>query len=143
MISCLPVPYLNTKYPTYLFMWLVFFFGSTIIAPLTGIMLNSVEPQRRTTANSIATLAYNLFGYLPAPFLYGVVSDLFDDKVFSNRAAMGVILYWSCFSFIFILGAMTIQFRKDMAFHNISFSALLSFSPAQIKKMAEEEIESR
>ena len=39
-------------------------------------MLNSVAESRRTTANSIATLIYNLCGYLPAPFIYGAVAEI-------------------------------------------------------------------
>ena len=40
---------------------------------LTGILLNMVPPSLRTLANSIANLVYNLLGYLPAPFVYGIV----------------------------------------------------------------------
>ena len=72
---------------------------------MTGIMLNSVKESRRTTANSLATLAYNLFGYLPAPFIYGAVSDLYkgDSESMGYRWAIGVILYWSITSFITLI----------------------------------------
>lgn len=81
VVSCLPVPFCNYKYMVYFLLWCVFFFGATIIAPLVSFMLASVEAERRTTANSIATLAYNLFGYLPAPFVYGLFSDIFPTDV--------------------------------------------------------------
>lgn len=38
----------------------------------TGIMLNLVPQTMRTSANSLANFSYNLFGYVPAPYLYGV-----------------------------------------------------------------------
>lgn len=41
---------------------------------MMGIMLNTVAEERRTTANSIATMIFNLCGYLPAPFIYGAIS---------------------------------------------------------------------
>ena len=42
---------------------------------MTGIMLSTVDQNLKTTANSIANLAYNLGGYLPAPFVYGLIYD--------------------------------------------------------------------
>ena len=76
VISALPVPFLHEKMFIYLFIWMLFFFGASILPTMTGIMLNSVEVERRTTANSLATLSYNLLGYLPAPFIYGLFSDI-------------------------------------------------------------------
>ena len=42
---------------------------------MTGIMLNTVDEELKTMANSLAFLSYNLFGYLPSPFIYGLVYD--------------------------------------------------------------------
>jgi len=112
-ISCLPIPFCSSKYLVYLLLWCVFFFGATIIAPLVGFMLSSVQTERRTTANSIATLSYNLFGYLPAPFIYGLFSDIFpNDHVASHRVAMSVILYWSIFSMVMMMGSMILYLKK-------------------------------
>jgi len=43
---------------------------------LTGILLNTCPASLRTIANSIANLVYNLLGYLPAPYIYGLVYQL-------------------------------------------------------------------
>lgn len=59
---------------------------------MTGIMLNSVDQSRRSTANSLATLGYNLFGFLPAPFIYGTVSTLGSNEAYSSRWALGCIM---------------------------------------------------
>jgi len=75
-VISLPVPFLSSKYAVYVIIWLVFFLGSFILPTLTGIMISSVADYQRTTANSIATLSYNLLGYLPAPFMYGLVSEI-------------------------------------------------------------------
>ena len=112
-ISCLPIPFCHYKYLVYFLLWCVFFFGATIIAPLVGFMLASVEAERRTTANSIATLGYNLFGYLPAPFVYGLFSDIFPhDEVRSHRVALGVILYWSILAMVMMMFAMILYLKK-------------------------------
>lgn len=84
-------------------MWFLFYFGAFMLPTLTGIMLNSVNEERRTTANSVATLWYNLFGYLPAPFVYGFVSTLGTDEIHSSRWAMGCLMYASVITFILLL----------------------------------------
>jgi MFS family permease len=45
--------------------------GGILMPAATGIMLNQVPASMRTASNSIANLSYNLFGYVPAPYLYG------------------------------------------------------------------------
>ena len=113
-ISCLPIPFVMNKYLVYLLLWCVFFFGATIIAPLVGFMLASVQAERRTTANSIATLSYNLFGYLPAPFIYGLFSDIFpNDERSSHRVAIGVILYWSIIAMVMMMFAMILFLKRQ------------------------------
>ena len=105
-INAIPIPFLTNKISVYLLLWLVFFFGASILPTMTGIMLNSVEVERRTTANSIATLAYNLFGYLPSPFVYGLFSDIIQSDVkTSHRVALAVILYWSIPAVVFTVCA--------------------------------------
>ena len=42
---------------------------------LTGIMIASVEEDQRNTANSLAQFCQNLFGYFPAPIVYGIVIE--------------------------------------------------------------------
>lgn len=76
MISALPCPFIDNFYLFFVFIWLLLFFGGFIVPVVTGILLVSVKPNERTVANSIANLAYNLFGYLPAPFIYGFVCEM-------------------------------------------------------------------
>jgi MFS family permease len=49
------------------------FCGGFIMPAATGLMLNQVPSTMRTVSNSIANLSYNLFGYVPAPYLYGYI----------------------------------------------------------------------
>ena len=48
------------------------FCGGFTMPAATGIMLNFIPPNMRTMGNSMANISYNLFGYLPAPLLYGI-----------------------------------------------------------------------
>lgn len=80
------------------------FLGGFILPILTGILLTIVEPSERTIANSIANLSYNLFGYLPAPFVYGLVCSLTGG--IKSRYGMGVLMFATIFSFIFVVIAL-------------------------------------
>jgi MFS family permease len=102
MFTALPIPFLTSKYLTYSLIWLLLFNGAFLVPTLTGIMLNSVEESKKTTANSLATLGYNLFGYLPAPVIYGFVSCRGSDAIFASRQALGCIMYWSIFILMMI-----------------------------------------
>ena len=56
------------------------FCGAFVMPACTGIMLNQVPPKLRTMANSVANFSYNLFGYLPAPIMYGYFYEMGDSK---------------------------------------------------------------
>ena len=115
-LACLvsiPAPFTSNKTLFYSLIWLVFFFGSMIVAPLVGIMLNTVAPKRRTVANSMATLAYNLFGFLPAPFIFGLFSDMYPkNKEYSMRLAIAIILYWSIVCAILTITAYVLILKR-------------------------------
>lgn len=54
-------------------------------------MINSVEDGKKTSANSFAQVAFNLFGFLPAPTFYGLISTLIDDE--DSKVPMGCLVY--------------------------------------------------
>jgi hypothetical protein len=61
--------------------------------------LNSVKPQERTIANSIANLSYNLFGYLPSPFVYGFVCEMTGGE--KSRYGIAVLMFTTILSCFF------------------------------------------
>jgi hypothetical protein len=71
----LPVPFINNFYLFAGLVWLLLFFGGFIVPIMTGLLLSIVKPTEKTVANSIANLSYNILGYLPSPFLYGIVCE--------------------------------------------------------------------
>jgi predicted permease len=75
-ISGLPIPYLNNFHAVVGLLWLLLFFGGSMMPAVTGIMISSVPRNMRAVANSIAQLCSNTFGYFPSPFLYGLVVRL-------------------------------------------------------------------
>lgn len=68
-----PLVFATNYYLVFFLLWGQFFFGGFSLPVLTGILLNTCPESIRTIASSIANLMYNLLGYLPAPYIYGVV----------------------------------------------------------------------
>lgn len=74
--SGIPIVFTDSLTVMTILLWSQFFFGGFSLPVMTGILLNTAPPSLRTLANSIANLVYNLFGYLPSPFLYGLAYEL-------------------------------------------------------------------
>jgi len=132
-ISAFPMPLLDEVIPVIACLWLVLFFGGFIMPNLTGILLNSVPSKERAVANSVANFFYNCLGYLPAPFVYGLVCkftakydrtdiDCTDNPLCHNtsRAGMAVIL-WSSIIGVVSLGVAILlrKHSKKMATENL------------------------
>lgn len=81
-------------------MWLLLFFGASIVPGLTGIMLSSTPEKTKEIANSITHLCYNLLGYLPSPFLYGLVCKYTGGP--TSRYGLAFILLFSYFGVFFL-----------------------------------------
>ena len=60
-------------------------------------------------ANSLAFLSYNLFGYLPSPFIYGLVYD--SGKGGHSTAAMATLMLSPLISVIayYLVGYLIIR----------------------------------
>jgi sugar phosphate permease len=106
----LPLPFLNV-FPVFIsFLWLVLFFGAGIMPGATGVMLGAIKKRSRTLGTSLAASLNNLLGFLPAPFLYGLVCDYTGgDK---SRYGMGMIMYWSLLAQLFLCLAFILKRRQ-------------------------------
>ena len=75
VITSAPIPFLNNFYVVIGLFWVFLFSGSFMLPTLMGIMINRVDDQFKTQAIAIANIAFTFFGILPAPFVYGIISD--------------------------------------------------------------------
>lgn len=83
------IPFVNLFIPCAVLLWIVLFFGGAMMPGLTGIMMVSVPPYLRSFGNSNGEIIKNIFGYLPAPFMYGWFNQMFND-----RAGLKLIMFW-------------------------------------------------
>ena len=75
VLSALPIPFIDNFWIFVILLWLLLFFGGYMMPSLSGIMLETIDADFKATGNSVANLAYNLVGFLPAPSVYGFVYD--------------------------------------------------------------------
>lgn len=75
------------------------------------MLFDSVGKYQKTSANSVANLAYNLFGYLPAPGLYGILASATGGK--KSRWGMGMLLYSTIFTVIFLIYGTKLKLEKE------------------------------
>lgn len=108
----IPIPFFNDLIWFTLFGWLALFFGGALMTPLTGIIITSIPKYLAGSANSFTIFFSNLLGFLPAPVVYGLIEERFEEKNGDERIAMKCCLWYSITSIIF-LGIATIFRYKN------------------------------
>jgi MFS family permease len=89
--------------------WLVLFFGGGIVPTLTGVIIDSLPQNLQAPGNSLNSLFCNLFGYLPSPYVYGFLSDVFGDK---GKISMIFTMWFSFFGVLFIYLGMKLRYKN-------------------------------
>lgn len=101
------LPFVDNFYAAAVLLWLVLFFGGSLMPGLTGLMMVSVPPHLRAFGNSNGEIVKNIFGYLPAPFLYGWFNYMFED----NKAGMKLIMFWGLWVPLLLAAGSLIRFK--------------------------------
>ena len=101
VVCALPIPFMSGFYKVGMLFWGLLFFGGFILPPVTGIMISSVGDFQKSSANSVANLCYNLFGFLPAPQLYGMISTWTGGD--TSRWPMGFLMYSTIFTITLLI----------------------------------------
>ena len=104
------LPFFNITALFVIFIWLLLFFGGSITPGLTGIMIAAIPENSKEIGNSISQLFYNLIGYLPAPFVYGLVCKYTGGS--KSRYGLGVLVLWGIFGVICLYFARLFDFEN-------------------------------
>ena len=102
------LPFFDKIWFFVIFMWFLLFFGGGITPGLTGIMIASIPENSKEIGNSISQLFYNLIGYLPAPFIYGLICKYTGGS--KSRWGLGALSAWG------VLGVICLFFAKYFNF---------------------------
>lgn len=109
-IFSLPVTYADSLLGFTIYLWLVLFFGGAIVPAITGIIISTVPLHLRGLANSFTSFLSNLFGYLPAPFVYGLLNNIFEKT--NNRLAFFCVMNYSFLGVFFLLLACYFRYKN-------------------------------
>ena len=107
------LPFFDIIWLFVIFMWLLLFFGGSITPGLTGIMIASIPENSKEIGNSISQLFYNSIGYLPAPFIYGLICKYTGGS--KSRWGLGILVMWG------VLGVICLYFARLFNFENFVF----------------------
>ncbi|CAD8061376.1 unnamed protein product [Paramecium sonneborni] len=69
------IPVFNNGIYVLIFLWFLLFFGGSAVPAIIGIMITSIPKDQRSSGNSLSHLFQELLGYLPAPVLYGYITQ--------------------------------------------------------------------
>lgn len=127
--------FFNDIYITAAFLWLLLFFGGSILPACTGIFISVVPAEHRALASSLSVMVFNLFGYSLSPYLTGLMMEwvldhqskpgsYFEtcDEACAYRLGFRFCLFWSLGSFICIGSAWRLAKRQaEDARHVLAF----------------------
>lgn len=109
-LSCIvgiPIPFMSSFLMVTGMLWLLLFLGGFMMPALSGMILHSAPKGLKALSASICYVFYNCLGYLPAPFLYGYVSNLAGDP--DSRVGMKMLMFWTIIGNMFLQLALVIR----------------------------------
>uniref|UniRef100_M4BYL5 Major facilitator superfamily (MFS) profile domain-containing protein n=1 Tax=Hyaloperonospora arabidopsidis (strain Emoy2) TaxID=559515 RepID=M4BYL5_HYAAE len=117
--------FFNDVFITSGFLWLLLFFGGSILPACTGIFISVVPAEHRAIASSFSVMVFNLFGYSLSPYLTGLIMEWviskqgqpksyfeFCDEACAYRIGFRFCLCWSVWSVLCIGSAWHIASRQ-------------------------------
>eukprot|EP01031_Cornospumella_fuschlensis_P031198 gene31198-37705_t len=110
-VSTLPITFLDNIYFVILFLWLVLFFGGSSLPACAGILVSVVPRHHRPTSASLSLVVFNMCGYCLSLILSGLLMQVLEgysdvcDAVCAMTWGFRLILFWSFFSFFFLVSA--------------------------------------
>jgi MFS transporter, Spinster family, sphingosine-1-phosphate transporter len=131
-------------------LWLILFFGASLLPACTGMLVSVVPRQYRPVSSSLSIFIFNIFGYSFSLFLSGylmqvrtersvstsiaflimlrqIVGFYFPDcdLICSRRAGYRVVLLWSYWSLAFLFFALMSAIQDEKRRENKSLSLVL------------------
>lgn len=92
-------------------LWLFLFFGGALIPNMVGILLDSLTSRTlKGAGNSLNLIINATIGYLPGPYIYGVMYESMKDT--HPKLPFSLSLLFSWVGVLFILFAMIFRYRK-------------------------------
>jgi len=113
-----PITFLSEIIPVVLLLWLVLFFGASILPSCSGILVSVVPHRHRPVSSSLSLIVFNLFGYFLSLVLTGAVMQSLESDPHCDQACVllwgfRVVLFWSLLSLLFLFAALTAAYLES------------------------------
>jgi MFS transporter, Spinster family, sphingosine-1-phosphate transporter len=92
-------------------LWFLLYVGGILVPLMTGIYLANVEVEYRTKSASMANMFYYVFGFAPAPYIWGLVQNATGGK--HSRWGLGSTVMMTVPPAIFISIAVLVKNRQE------------------------------
>ena len=109
-VSAVPVRWISNVYGFGVCLWAILFFGGAVIPNIQGVMISSLKKDLRAAGNSMSNILQNLLGFIPAPFVYGILYD--STKESDPKLAMTLVLWYSSVGIVFMSLAMFFRYKN-------------------------------
>lgn len=109
-VFILPIYFFESLFTISLMLWLLLFFGGSVVPILQGISISTLPHSLRASGNSLCNLSIYTFGFAFAPLFYGTVFDLTKD--FDPKMSFVVTLCWGVVSFVASLLCAMFRFQR-------------------------------
>ena len=117
--ACMPLSYVDNEYVFISCVWLVMFCNGFIEPIFTGILLNSVSSEEAATASSVLIFMQMILGFLPAPYVYGLLVDEFPtfDAEGDNTSPWGMrgVSFYSVLGVLALLVSIMVRKRSPQS----------------------------
>ena len=122
--ACAGVPATFTKsmYATVMLLWVLLFFGGSVLPACTGILVSIVPRRMRELSTATSLVVFNLLGYSMSLVLSGYVMEVIRwvavagavecDDACVETWGFRVVLFWPSWSLLLLAGAIRLCTRK-------------------------------
>ena len=115
IVPAIPLPLVDSLYVYAILLWLLLFCGASMIPTYQGLAIACLPKNIQGSGNSFVIFFNNLLGYLPAPFAYGFLKDLFSDEndpKRGSRYANRITIWVTILVTVIVCIATIIRFKK-------------------------------
>jgi len=126
VVLSIPIPFVKDFMIYISLLYGILLFGGAIFPSILGVIISSTEPKYKSAVSSFTVSLCNLFGYIPAPFVYGLINDNVS-KTWNNLPFL-ISVYVSFIGFVFILASSIFRYYKLLELSNKRKSFLSTMS---------------
>lgn len=120
LVCAIPITLTSSAYIAIAFLWLVLFFGGSILPACSGILVSIVPRFHRSISASVSIVVFNMCGYCLSLVLSGYLMEFLQvhdrgekcDEVCAMTWGFRLVLYWSSLGAIFMVNALRASYQQ-------------------------------